>query len=291
MSVKKNERISVVLVNYNGRKYLQSCIESIKEQSYRNITIYVVDNCSEDDSVEFLESHYPEVEMIIEKENTGFAKGNNIGIKAAISGGAEYVLLLNVDTVIDKFLVERLLEAADCNSVAVPKIYSDKRMLKVWYAGGEIDFEKGRSFHKGLGEKEGIQEVGFACGCCMLLHKDIFRIVGEFDEKYYLYFEDTDYSMRLRKNSIKIQFVPDAIMWHKIGGSGGKDGVYLKKYYIVRNQLYFIKKFRVDLRIGVIRVVFDIVRQDILKSRDKKMHDYIWRGIFDFLSKNMYRKR
>lgn len=283
MEIKK---ITVVLVNYNGKKFLKKCIESIYNQTYKNILILIVDNNSTDGSVQWLAVNYPEIKVIACKKNYGFSKGNNIGISYAMGHGADYILLLNVDTVIGQSMIGYLLEYANNTTVTVPKIYSDKNMKKIWYAGGVMDFSNGRSYHK-IQNRGNIDEVTFACGCCMLIHKDIIAKVGMLNEKYYLYFEDTDFSIRLDKNNIKIKYIPKAEMWHRIGGSGGKNGSYIKSYYMTRNQLYFILKYKKDMHITVLKKTMEIFWKDILHETDRKRRKYILWGIWDFYRGNM----
>ena len=284
-----DKKVSIVLVNYNGKKFIKNCIESIKEQTYNNISFVIVDNGSLDDSVEYLKTSYPAIPVIACKQNLGFAKGNNIGISYALEAGAEYILLLNVDTVIDKHLVEYLIKDADSQTVVIPKIYMDKRMMKIWYAGGEIDYINGRSFHYGNKDNGDKKEVSFACGCCALIHRNIFLKIGMFDERYYLYYEDTDFSARLKRNNIKIKYVEEAKMWHKIGGSGGQKGELVKSYYMIRNRLYFINKFQDDIQIKTYQAVWEIFREQILQEKDRERRKYLWWGIIDFYKRNMYK--
>lgn len=276
------KKVTVILVNYNGRKYLENCVESLRRQTYSDMSVLVIDNCSEDDSVKFLKENYPEVKVIASNQNNGFAKGNNIGMRYAIENGAEYVLLLNVDTVLDSRLLACLLDEAEDTVITVPKIYSDKRYMKIWYAGGEIDYVNGDSCHTMKSGSDAVQEVSFACGCCMLIHKNIIAKIGMLDENYYLYYEDTDWSVRFRKGNIKIRYVPDAKMWHKIEGSGGKKGRVYKTYYLTRNQLYFIKKYQDCIQITVLQKTFQIIKDSFLREPDREKRKYIWLGILDF---------
>ncbi|WP_251208674.1 glycosyltransferase family 2 protein [Acetatifactor aquisgranensis] len=281
-SIKYSEKVTVILVNYNGRKFLDNCIGSLKKQTYSNMSVLIVDNCSEDDSVKFLKENYPEIEVIACNKNYGFAKANNIGIKYAIGQGTDYVMLLNVDTAIDSSLIEKLIREADSNVVTVPKIYSDKRYMKIWYAGGGIDYVNGDSYHTMKGGDGIVQEVSFACGCCMLIHKNIIQKCGMLDENYYLYYEDTDWSVRFGKENIKIKYVPEAKMWHKIGGSGGKMGGLYKTYYLTRNQLYFIKKHQDCIHSNTFMKTWQIFKDNFFHEPDREKRKYIWFGIRDF---------
>lgn len=280
--IRNLEKVTVILVNYNGRKYLKNCIDSLMGQTYSNMSVLVVDNNSEDDSVRFLRENYPEIDIISCTKNYGFAKANNIGIRRAAEHGADYVMLLNVDTSVDSRLLECLMREAGNNVIAVPTIYSDKRYMKIWYAGGGIDYANGDSYHITQRRGNTVQEVSFACGCCMLIHKKIIDRVGVLDEKYYLYYEDTDWSIRFKEANIKINYVPQAKMWHRIGGSGGKKGRLIKTYYLTRNQLYLIKKHQDCIKMSIFKKTMQVVRNSFSRETDKEKRKYIWLGLRDF---------
>ncbi len=287
MRTGRKGKVTVIIVNYNGKKYLKKCIESIQQQTYRNHSVLIVDNGSDDDSVNYLSRQYPQIELIVCEENKGFAAGNNLGIMHAIRQGTEYVLLLNVDTVPEANMIERLIDKADESTVTVPRIYSDKRMIKIWYAGGELDYVNGKSYHCCEAGANGVKIVGFACGCCVLIHKDIILRNGMFDEKYFLYFEDTDLSFRWMQSGVKIKYVPEAKMWHKIGASGGKNGMWIKSYYMARNRLYFVKKYQSSIQKNVHQVALEILINYVLKEHDKVKRKYVWCGILDFYKGKM----
>lgn len=280
-------KVTVIILNYNGKKYLKKCIESIQRQTYRNHSVLIVDNGSDDDSVNYLSRQYPQIELIVCDENKGFAAGNNLGIMHAIRQGTEYVLLLNVDTVPEANMIEKLIDKADESTVTVPRIYSDKRMIKIWYAGGELDYVNGKSYHCCEAGANGIKMVGFACGCCVLIHKDIILRNGMFDEKYFLYFEDTDLSFRWTQSGVKIKYIPQAKMWHKIGASGGNNGMWIKSYYMARNRLYFIKKYQSSIQKNVHQVALEIFIDYVLKEHDQGKRKYVWWGILDFYKGKM----
>lgn len=283
------EKVTILLVNYNGKKYLEKCIESLYRQTYLNMSILIVDNCSDDGSVKFLKDRYPNIETIVCPQNYGFAKGNNIGIRYALDCGTDYVMLLNIDTTVDAHLLEYLMQEADQDTVTVPTIYYDKRYMKIWYAGGEMDYVKGDSSHILKGGNRVVQEVSFACGCCVLIHKKIIEKTGLFDENFYLYYEDTDWSLRCIKEGIKIKYVPRAKMWHKIGGSGGKKGELLKTYYMTRNQLYFVKKHQDFIQMNTLKRTVQIMKDSFSENTEKEKRKYIWHGIRDFYRGKMGR--
>lgn len=281
-------KVAVVLVNYNGKIYINQCLDSIFRQTYTNIAVIVVDNCSTDNSPDMIEKSYPNVCLIRNNENTGFARGNNIGIEYAIRQGADYILLLNIDTWIDNNMIGYLVQNASSSIVTVPKIYCDRRMSKIWYAGGEIDYHNGNAYHCAYKDFQETRKVSFACGCCALIHTDIFKQIGMFDEKCYLYFEDVDLSFRMLEAGKEIFLVQEAKMWHKIGGTGGRNASLLKNYYMIRNRLYFIKKHAKAFQTGYFRTSFKLLWKNVISEYSAEKRKYAWRGIADFYLGRMY---
>ncbi|MDD3139564.1 MAG: glycosyltransferase family 2 protein [Lachnospiraceae bacterium] len=258
-------KIAVILINYCNYELTCECIESIKESTYDNYMIVVVDNASPDNSGNKLEN-YKGIKFVQMKQNVGFAAGNNIGIKVALEHNCEYVLLLNNDTIIDSRMIESLLKNANENTVVVPKMYyfdlNGKKDI-LWYAGGEIKYKSADGLHWEGGKKDSDQfsiqkQVSFATGCCMLIHKNILKKVGLFREEYFMYCEDTDYSIRLNKQNIDIIYVPDAKLWHKVSSSSGGEMSKFIVYYVVRNKIYcaIVNKLGIKTYIYIIAETF-----------------------------------
>lgn len=238
-------KIGIILLNYCNYKLTVDCIESIRQSSYQDYEIIVVDNNSPDYSGQKL-SQLEGIRFLQMKKNLGFAAGNNRGIEAALSEGCEYVMLLNNDTVIDSKMIETMVSRADVNTVVVPKMYYfdvDGRKDVLWYAGGILKYKSSDGIHIGGRQEDCRQysiekEVTFATGCCMMIHKAILEKVGFLREEYFMYCEDTDYSIRLNKSDIKILYTPDAKLWHKVSSSSGGEMSKFIVYYIVRNKIY-----------------------------------------------------
>lgn len=239
------EKVGIVLLNYGNYDLTLECINSIKLSTYKNYEIIVVDNNSPDHSGKRL-AQLNGIRFLQMEENLGFAAGNNRGIEIAISDGCEYVMLLNNDTVIDCKMIEMLLSKADSHTVVVPKMYyfdAEGKKDILWYAGGILKFKSSDGIHIG-GRQQDSEEfsmekkVTFATGCCMLLHKKVIEQVGFLREEYFMYCEDTDYSIRLNKSDIRILYIPDAKLWHKVSSSSGGEMSKFIVYYIVRNKIY-----------------------------------------------------
>lgn len=239
------EKVGIILLNYCNYNLTIDCIKSIRQSTYQNYEIIVVDNNSPDHSGENL-SQLESIRFLQMEENLGFAAGNNRGIEVALSDGCEYVMLLNNDTVIDPNMIETLVSRADSNTVVVPKMYYfdvEGRKDILWYAGGILKYKSSDGIHIGGRQEDSKQysverEVTFATGCCMMIHRTILEKVGLLREEYFMYCEDTDYSIRLNKSNVRILYVPNAKLWHKVSSSSGGEMSKFIVYYVVRNKTY-----------------------------------------------------
>lgn len=254
------KRIGIILVNYNGVTDTIDCIESLNKMSYKNFQTIVVDNKSSDCSLKVLLEKKNELrfELIALNENKGFSAGNNAGICKAIQIGAEYVLLLNNDTIVDQYFLEKLMREEVVSSglcVTTGTIFYANNKNKIWYAAGQFHpylakvSQIGLNYNKGKIPQNPIK-VSFASGCCMCIPISVIEKVGLLDESYFLYEEDVDYCYRLMRKSINIYYVPDAVLYHKISSSTTKTDKMsaVTQYYMVRNKYNFINRYYKGLR-------------------------------------------
>ncbi len=241
-------KLAVILVNYNGKQYNEACIDSILSgEGAWELKIFVVDNASADDSMQMLQKCYhgeERVQIALLNKNYGFSRANNEGIRLAKQWGAEAVLLLNNDTEVEPDMISELAQCAmrhpDC--VIAPKIYYSDRRDVLWSAGGEVSPIVRKVRHIGLNQKDTGQfdkerRIGFATGCCLLLPRAVIEKSGLLDERFFLYYEDTEYCFRLRKMGIDIWYCPRARLYHKVGASSKGADSPLCAYYIARNWL------------------------------------------------------
>ena len=255
--------ISIIIVNYNTPDETKDCLRSLDnlETWGFDYQVIVVDNGSKVPlklSSNFLR-HHPRVELITSASNLGFTGGNNLGIKhAANTYDSDYFLLLNSDTVVsNNFLKELYLLAKNDPKIGLisPKIYfhkgyeyhqnsyqPDQLGQVIWYAGGKIDWSNLISFHIGVDEVDRGQfdeprETDFATGCCILITREVVERVGTLDNRFFLYSEDVDYSLRVKRAGLKVYYCPSALIYHKIASSTGGVGSQLQQYYQTRNRL------------------------------------------------------
>lgn len=241
-------KLAVILVNYNGKRYNTACIESVLAGYGVDVwKIIVVDNASQDDSMRLLVKRYAgdeRLEFIRLDDNYGFSYANNVGIGRAKEQGADHVLLLNNDTEIAPDMLSQLWECAKRHpgSMIVPKIYYSGDRNRIWSAGGSVSPVIKKVRHIGLNEVDEGQydqerEIGFATGCCLWIPMNVIEKVGTLDERFFLYYEDTEYSFRLHKLGVSIYYCPRAVLYHKVGASTKGADSPLCAYYIARNWL------------------------------------------------------
>ncbi len=247
------ENVYVILVAYKNMQYVDGCIGSLLGEGLPEEGIIVVDNDSPYGEAEYIKKKWPNIHVIRMEDNMGFSKANNLGIRLALSLGAEYCLLLNLDTVVCDGMLEKLIRSIPSgnNGISTARIYAtkskqfnrfDSEDVIPWYTGGSIDREtfiiKQQLFDY---EDTAIRDVEFASGCCMLIPKEVVEKAGFLDEDYFLYYEDVDYCLRLREMGLIIRYNPNALLWHAEGGSQRQEKR-VADYYLTRNRLLCIQK-------------------------------------------------
>lgn len=283
--------IYIVLVNYNGMIHLQSCLNSIRNLSYCDYKVIIVDNDSTDGSLKWIRDNYPNYEIISEQKNRGFAGGCNIGIQYALRKGAEYTLLLNMDTIVDTALLSVLIQYSDNNTVVAPKIYMNDKCT-IWYSGGRPDLTTGNVIQTMFASDDrdlSPKSVKFISGCCILIHRDIWNKIGFFNENYFMYYEDVDLCMRFKQAGIRMLYIPETHIQHSVGGSSGGEISCLSQYFVVRNRLYFTEQYYKEPENGGLTVLRTILLERAFFEGDinEKYAPYVKAGIADYLGKNM----
>lgn len=245
-------QVAIVILNWNGKEDTLECLESVARIDYPNFEVIVVDNGSKDDSVVSIRKRFPEISIVETGRNMGYAGGNNVGIREAVGRGAEYVLVLNNDTVVNPMIVTHLVLAGEVlGNVGMlgVKVYSQDDPLRIQYAGALEDRENARFIYRGTGQLddgvsyEQIIETPYVYGAAFLVSAKAVADVGLLDERYYLCHEETEWCNRMRKKGYGIYFVPQAIAWHrgKSPSFGGKQSP-LRTYFMLRNELLWTER-------------------------------------------------
>ena len=223
-------RVAIIVLNWNGKSLTLECLDSLQVLDYPSAEIMVVDNASTDGSVEAIRERYGDnITVIANESNLGFSQGNNVGIERALRDGADFILLLNNDTVVDPQLVTHLVDpliAEPKIGISGPKIYYYDPPDQIWFAGGEVFLGRGITRHVGIRETDTGQfdrraDTDYITGCALMAGRAVFEKVGLLDPSYRAYFEDTDFCMRARRAGFRIVYVPEGKVWHKVSASTG----------------------------------------------------------------------
>jgi GT2 family glycosyltransferase len=243
--------VYVIVLSWNGKKDTLECLASLQQLTYPNARIIVVDNSSSDGTGDAIRSAFPNIELIVNNSNLRFAGGNNVGIRQSLEGGAEYVLMLNNDTVVDPEFLGRLVEAAESGrkiGIVGPKIYYFDDPKRIWFAGGLIKWWRGRVTHIGIrevdnGEYDVTTEVDYITGCCMLIKREVIETIGMLDERYYIYGEDVDLCVRALRSGYKSVYVPSSRVWHKLSVSTKGHLSWFKNWNKLKSQLRLMARY------------------------------------------------
>lgn len=242
--------IFIIIINWKGWQDTVVCLKSLLKNDYKNFQVVVIDNRSQDESYEKLLEWCrarDRFTVFQTETNLGFAGGNNIGIKYALDKNADFILLLNNDTIVTEEFLSGLVKTAkeeEAGIVGCKILYHSDALI--WYLGGKMSWLRGGAYHPGKGRSEHIItnkpfEVDFVTGCMMLIKREVFGKIGLLDESYFLYNEDADYCMKAFKNGIKMVVDPLTTIYHKERSTdGGWKSYHI--YYLIRNKLIFMKR-------------------------------------------------
>ena len=244
--------VAIIVINWNGYSLTEKCLQSLAEATYPNFQTVVVDNASTGDDVEKLRRNFPKVKLIESGENEGFTGGNNKGIEEALSEDFDYIMLLNNDTEQEMDFLDKLVSFMQRTPEAAavqPRIHYVHDKDKVWSLGGKYNPWLGLTPSLKKVQRNDPFEVDWLTGCCLLVRASVVREVGKLDDNFFAYYEDVDWSFRMKSGGGKLYCLPDAVVYHVAGASGkasekGKEGFVSPfiHYLNVRNQLYFLRK-------------------------------------------------
>jgi len=244
--------VAIVILNWNGRHYLQQFLPSVLATTYANYKIIVADNASSDDSVSFLKETYPQVEVLQLQQNWGFAKGYNVALQQV---QADYYMLLNSDVEVTPDWLQPMvavLEQKEAHAACQPKILAFKNKSLFEYAGaggGWLDaygypFARGRIFdycETDKGQYNTTENIFWASGAAMLIKSRAFHLVGGFDDYFFAHQEEIDMCWRLQLQNQKIFCCTEAVVYH-VGGGTLPRGNSRKTFLNFRNNLIMLAK-------------------------------------------------
>ena len=246
-----DKKVAVAILNWNGVEHLRTYLPSVVKHS-SSANIYMIDNCSTDDSVEMVKREFPTVKIILNIENGGYAKGYNDGLKEIFE---EFLILLNSDVEVTEGWIESVINLMESDAkiaIAQPKLLSYMEKDKFEYAGaggGYLDFLgypfcQGRIFQemeKDNGQYDEVKEIFWASGACMFIRNSLFNELGGFDERYFAHMEEIDLCWRAKNVGYKVYYCPESTVYH-LGGGTMNAGNPRKTFLNFRNSLITLKK-------------------------------------------------
>ncbi len=244
------DQVAVIVLNWNGLSDTLECLASFKKSSKistGNFQLIVADNGSEDGSLAEIARQYPEVKVIDNRANLGFAEGNNRAMRYALDQGFGFILLVNNDTVVSQDYVARLLAAYQQlpeGSLLGSQIRYYAEPEKIWHFGARWDSEKNELVKLAQNELSSgwrqVLEVDQIVGCAMFFPRRTLLAVGLFEPKFFLNFEETDWCFRARAAGYRIYSIPDAVLWHKVSRSFSSP--FHNTYFCSRNRLLWLRR-------------------------------------------------
>ncbi|MDD5397170.1 MAG: glycosyltransferase family 2 protein [Candidatus Moranbacteria bacterium] len=280
----KFPKIFVIVLNFNGAKTLPGCLASVFQSDYPNFETVVVDNNSQDGSFEKARLAYSKAHFIKNSANIGFAKGNNVGIRFALEKFADHIFVLNNDAIIENDALSLLAKEAAKNPAAgiFSPIITTANGEDVWFAGGLVDWLGMKNTHITKPLAAISYKTDYVSGCAMLIKKDVFKKIGLFDERYFLYYEDADFSLRANKAGFDLLIVPSVSVRHlEQSNTNNKSKIY---WLVLSGLLFFdthtswLQKFwtKPYLMARKIKNLYDLVFSPSDVSRDirKAYRDY-----------------
>lgn len=250
--IKIQPKVAIIIVHLKNVPNLVDCLVSLNKINYPNFDIFIVNNGEMSTELsDQLDSINNNIKKIIHNEtNLGFARANNIGIKEAIISKADYILLLNDDTVVSPDFLNFLVDVAEKNSdigILGPKIYLFDEPERTWFAGAILKRETCQLLDPRSAENDvyatdhKVLDSDYVTGCSLLIKRQIIDQIGLLDERFFLYWEDVDWGLRVKKAKLKNAVIPSSKIWHKVSVSSGGPNSALKVYHKIRSQLLFYK--------------------------------------------------
>lgn len=237
-------KVFIIILNWNGKLDTLECIESVFKMEYPNFDVVIVDNGSTDDSVAAIKTAFPQVILIENKKNLGFTGGNNIAMHYAMKNGGDYIWLLNNDTSVDSNVLTKLIKVGEKDPglgliSPILRFYYDPN--KIQFSGGYINIDKqeAKYYTEIFPSSKGHSYCSYLSGAALLIKREVLERLGCFDERFFAYCEDTDFSIRATSEGYKCGVVHDCAVYHKDASSldGGKSPYHA---YITTRNFYLL---------------------------------------------------
>lgn len=275
--------VFTIILNWNQLDLTLDCLASLSECDYPNHTIILVDNGSSDGSPERIRAAYPQVVVLPLPHNLGYSAGNNAGLNYALEHGADYLFLLNNDTLVSPDLITRLVTAAQADpavGMVGPTMFYFEPSDVVWGAKNYILWPQGRTLRQGMNQpapsnlaSEPPCEIDYIDSCAILVKRQVVEKIGLLNEDYFINYDDVDWNTRARAAGYKVIYLPAAHMWHKVSAAMGVASP-RTTYYMTRNGLLFFSTHAKGLArcLAVARILSDTLQTVAAWTLFKQYH-------------------
>lgn len=291
-------RVISVVLNTNRKSDTLACLESLAQSNYSHHETIVLDNHSTDGSVQDIHAAFPAIEMIELSENHGYAGNNNVGIRAAMARSADWVLVLNEDTILDPDCLTEMIRIGESDpriGMVGPMVYHFDEPDTIQSAGGLL-CSGWNSDHHGKNERDVGQfarsrDVDWLTGCAIMVRRAVIEQVGALDAELFIYYEETEWCVRARQAGWRVVHVPTAKLWHK-GVQRNYTPTPSFTYYMTRNRLRMMAKHHAPIHVwlaAMSQTLRTLVSWTLKpKWRSMREHrDAMWQGVLDFAHKRM----
>jgi len=287
--------VYIIILNYNGYKDTIECIHSLKDIDYKNYKIVVVDNNSVDNSIEKIKNTFNEIVVLNTGINLGYAGGNNYGIKYALENKANYICVINNDVIVDRNFLKPLVDYMENNKnvgIVGPAVceYYDKNIVQS--TGAKINLAKGNVPLINYGKKYSnitkskVIECDYISGACLLFRKDLVNEIGYIPESYFLFYEETEWCLKVKRRGYKVVCLPNSKIYHK-GSASVKNISGLSEYLGFRNRVVFVKRnANIIQKIYFYNYLFlQFLYWSIFKRKKIYIFNYYLHGFFNKIDK------
>lgn len=254
------KKIGLVSITYNSAQVIEPFLKCVLQQTHPHFLLYIIDNISSDNTLERIAQYKDDRIIVIKNQaNVGVAAGNNQGIQQALKDGCDEICIINNDVEFEDTLLEKLstqLEVLNASLIAPKMMYHPETHL-IWWAGTKFNiYESCMTNHIGIqqedkGQFDTIEQMDYAPTCCVLLRKEVIDDIGMMDEKYFAYYDDTDFFYRIfKQHKHRLFYYPFVHFYHKVGGlsnmkEGGAKKFKFNDFFIhlvTRNHVYYLRK-------------------------------------------------
>jgi GT2 family glycosyltransferase len=292
--MRETPSVAILIINYNSAAFIGELLDSLDSVAYPRWRLAVVDSGSTDDSAARIERAMPSATVLRCGDNVGFAAGINVALDKGLFAGDDFVLFLNPDSVVTRGFLSAMIDFADERTIVVPKIlYRDDPTLISTHAGG-FDWRLGLfrdTFHGQMDgpatsvRRDDLETASFACA---LVPVRAFAEAGRMDERFFMYYEETDWLRRARAKGYRIRYEPSAVVYHReSGSSGGGWMTPFKLYYATRNRPYLVTKRRRSMLNRAYFTAYFLAGRvgqsaRLASRREWRLLRAMWRGVRDY---------